>query len=147
MKYVQGPVTTEIIAPAQTVDSLSTLSSTALHPGLEWLMSRTDGKLRPLYLMTVQGVGQSLMGEIGMNKIPHPTSLKAVFSHEESLIKCGDKRTYSVLLIFMCIISQFVYLLQLCVYMHKCIKVFISLLSTKAQRCASAHSMEFLFYL
>ncbi|MEQ2242982.1 hypothetical protein ILYODFUR_002404 [Ilyodon furcidens] len=30
MKYVQGPVTTEIIAPDQTTNCLSTLSSTAL---------------------------------------------------------------------------------------------------------------------
>lgn len=61
--------------------SLSTLSSTPLlsHPGLEWLMSGTDGKLRPLYFLAEQGEGQCPMGDIRMNKICHPTSLIAFF--------------------------------------------------------------------
>lgn len=54
--------------------------------GLEWLISRTDGKLRPLYLMTVQGVGQSLMGEMGMNKISHPASFLRFFAFVFSIM-------------------------------------------------------------
>lgn len=54
--------------------SLSTLS----HPGLEWLMSGTDGKTRPLYVLAEQGEGQCLMGDIRANKMCHPTSLIAL---------------------------------------------------------------------
>lgn len=80
MKYVQGPMTTEIIAPAQTMDCLCPLSPPLhSHPGLEWLMSGTDGKMRPLNLLAEQGEGQCLMDETRTNKMCHPSSLIAVF--------------------------------------------------------------------
>ncbi len=68
MKYVQGPMTTEIIVPAQTVDSLCPLSPALhSHPRLEWLMPGTDGKMRPLNLLAEQGEGQCLMDDMRMN--------------------------------------------------------------------------------
>lgn len=53
MKYVQGPMTTEIIGGTQTMDSLCPLYHPLhSHPGLEWLMSGTDGKMRSLHLLS-----------------------------------------------------------------------------------------------
>lgn len=53
MKYVQEPMTTEIIVPVLAIDSLCLLSLLLLyHTGLEWLMSRTE---EPLYLLIERG--------------------------------------------------------------------------------------------
>lgn len=68
MKYVQGPMTTEIIAPTQTTDSLCPFRS---HPGLEWLMSGTDGKMSdPVSSSRAGGERQRLMGDIRMTIPP-----------------------------------------------------------------------------